>query len=156
MSRRYLFKASVPNTYAAGIASLAIGWGGPTSFHTVIRTLGPQGEVAACECGLPKRKGSEGCFRCLSLDQLPANTMGRILEVLEDGEARTLVEIAAMAQRTTRPVLRYMPPLIESGRVRCWYEPSEPATRMMRPYGNAEERETLFAAGAKKVYRRTW
>jgi hypothetical protein len=87
MSKRGLFGASVPSTYAAAIASLHVGWGGLKE-DSFLKQAWVAKETTACECGLLKLKRAEGCFRCLSIDSLPANTQGMILDALSDFEGR--------------------------------------------------------------------
>lgn len=118
------FSSSVPNTFAAGLASLTVGWGGLRR-DAFIKQEWVQSETDACECGLLKLKSAEGCFRCLSIDQLPETTKGLILRALEDFEAASTDVIVVRAKRTKRHVLRCVVDLQSEGRVRGWIEHEE-------------------------------
>ncbi len=123
MSR--LFTSSVPNTYAATLASLRLGWGGLRQ-DSFVRLEWVKGKTNQCDCGLIKYKESEACFRCRSLDELPANTAGLILDALADGEGMTSYQLADACKRGLRQIVRCVKPLVEQGRLRTWMEDRDP------------------------------
>ncbi len=149
------FSASVPNTWAATLASLIVGWGGPREDEAAREAGLLEGETTHCECGGLKRKAATACHRCRSLDALSDNAQGMILEALHDGEPRSVVELAHMCERTVRTVWRHVRPLVESGRVRSWLDDGEVVERE-----RAGEHLGRFQGRAwnppKRMFRRAW
>src|ERR1700749_4718458 len=77
-----LFHGAVPNTYAAGRATLAI-WAKRTKPQPVADEI--KGDIAECECGRKRAKAKLACTRCAALDadQSLADVMVEIMQRFE-------------------------------------------------------------------------
>lgn len=146
--------SSVPNTFAAGLATLRTTLGHRPSF-VLKRARDPWGPKA-CECGAVKSKSKPACERCLTLDpeawpvQERYDAPRRILLALRDGDELTIYEVARSINTSVRNTIRTMHKLVAEGRVRSWLEDQD-----------AEECTThglhgRYCRPPTKRYRRIW
>lgn len=145
----------MPNTWAAALASLSVGWGGPREDERARQAGLLEGETTHCECGVIKRKAAVACHRCLSLDALSDNAQSMILVVLADGEPRSVVELAHMCERTVRTIWRHVQPLVGSGRVRSWMGDGEVVERERSGEMLGRFQGRAYNA-PKRMFRRAW
>jgi len=92
-----------------------------------------------CECGNAKRRGSDGCNRCMEMDGRYL-TEQLILQALQ--EAQAVVEIDYLVQATgfnRRTIDRWMPYIVQKGRVRKLLRPGRKTLYFLKERGYGEE-----------------
>lgn len=114
-----LFQSLVPNTYAAGQASLAT-WNKRTT-QPVISAEPETGTWARCECGRPRIKTKAACATCLELDseQNTDDVDATVISAFQIGEevsSMTLVERCGF-KHDRHVIRRTLKRLMDSGRV---------------------------------------